>query len=307
MAEVEAQTGLSADELRDAWPILSIDERVEGFKLLPRDEAEEFIFTLSPRDQADIIASLPPPGRRSWMRLLPADDAADVIQELPREREALLSLLDEPTRRAVQALLAYAEDEAGGLMSPRYARLRPNATVDEAISYLRKQARERLETVYYAYVIDADQKLVGVVSLSDLFAAAPNKTVQNVMSTDVITVTPDTNQEAVSQVFAQHGLLAVPVVDKDGKMVGIVTVDDIVDVVEEEATEDIQKLGGMEALDKPYFENTLPQMVKKRAGWLCILFVSEMFTASAMAFFQTELERALVLSIFIPLIISSGG
>jgi magnesium transporter len=307
MADVDVQTALSAEELRDAWPILSIDERVEGFRLLPRDEAEEFFFTLSPHDQADIIASLPPSERRSWMRLLPPDDAADVIQELPREREVLLALLDEPTRREVQALLAYAEDEAGGLMSPRYARLRPNMTVDEAISYLRKQARERLETVYYAYVIDADQKLVGVASLSDLFAAAPNKTVQDVMSTDVITVTPDMDQEAVSQVFAQHGLLAVPVVDKDGRMVGIVTVDDIVDVVEEEATEDIQKLGGMEALDKPYFENTLVQMIKKRAGWLCILFVSEMFTASAMAFFQTELERALVLSIFIPLIISSGG
>ena len=307
MADVEVQAALSAEELRDAWPILSIDERVEGFRLLPRQEAEEFFFTLSPHDQADIIASLPASERRSWMRLLPPDDAADVIQELPREREALLGLLDEPTRREVQALLAYAEDEAGGLMSPRYARLRPNMTVDEAISYLRRQARERLETVYYAYVIDADQKLVGVVSLSDLFAAAPNKTVQDVMSTDVITVTPDMDQEAVSQVFAQHGLLAVPVVDKDGKMVGIVTVDDIVDVVEEEATEDIQKLGGMEALDKPYFMNTLPQMIKKRAGWLCILFVSEMFTASAMSFFQTELERALVLSIFIPLIISSGG
>ena len=307
MADVEVQAALSAEELRDAWPILSIDERVEGFRLLPREEAEEFFFTLSPRDQADIIASLPAPERRAWMRLLPPDDAADIVQELPREREALLALLDEPTRREVQALLAYAEDEAGGLMSPRYARLRPNMTVDEAISYLRRQARERLETVYYAYVIDADQKLVGVVSLSDLFAAAPNKTVQDVMSTDVITVTPDMDQEAVSQVFAQHGLLAVPVVDKDGRMVGIVTVDDIVDVVEEEATEDIQKLGGMEALDKPYFMNTLPQMIKKRAGWLCILFVSEMFTASAMSFFQTELERALVLSIFIPLIISSGG
>lgn len=307
MADVDAHGALSADELRDAWPILSVDERLEGFRLLPRTEAEDYFFTLSPRDQADIIVSLPPADRRSWMRLLPPDDAADVVQELPKEREALLALLEEGPRKEVLALLAYAEDEAGGLMSPRYARLRPNVTVDEAISYLRRQARERLETVYYAYVIDADQKLVGVVSLSDLFAASPQKTVQDVMSTDVITVRPEADQEEVGQLFAQHGLLAIPVVDADGRMKGIVTVDDIVDVVEEEATEDIQKLGGMEALDKPYFENSYVQMIKKRAGWLCILFVSEMLTSNALTFFQTELEKALVLSIFIPLIISSGG
>jgi magnesium transporter len=307
MADVDAHGALSADELRDAWPILSVDERLEGFRLLPRPEAEDYFFTLSTRDQADVIMGLPASERRSWMRLLPPDDAADVVQELPKEREALLALLDEPARKEVSALLAYAEDEAGGLMSPRYARLRPNVTVDEAISYLRKQARERLETVYYAYVIDADQKLVGVVSLSDLFAAPPQKTVQDVMSVAVITVSPEADQEAVSQLFAQHGLLAIPVVDADGRMKGIVTVDDIVDVVEEEATEDIQKLGGMEALDKPYFENTYLQMIKKRAGWLCILFVSEMLTSNALTFFQTELEKAIVLSIFIPLIISSGG
>src|SRR5262249_49340713 len=150
------------------------------------------------------------------------------------------AMLDEPTRKEVSALLAYAEDEAGGLMSPRYARVRPTVTVDEAISYLRKQAREKLETLYYAYVIDAEQRLVGVVSFRDLFAAPPSKTVSDVMSTDLVTVSPDTDQEEVSRRMAEYDLLAIPVVDEEGRMKGIVTVDDIVDVVEEEATEDIQ-------------------------------------------------------------------
>jgi magnesium transporter len=298
---------LSAEDLREAWRLFSLDERLEGFRLLPRDEAEEFFFTLSAWDQADIIRSLPPAERRSWMRLLAPDDAADVIQHSGDQREALLALLDEPTRKEVSALLAYAEDEAGGLMSPRYARVRPSVSVDEAISYLRRQARERLEILYYAYVIDADQKLVGVVSLRDLFKAPPQKTVADVMAKDPVTVTAETDQEALSNLFAQHDLLAIPVVDAEGRMVGIVTVDDIVDVVEEEATEDIQKIGGTAALEEPYLDTPFLTMVWKRAGWLCALFLSEMLTTNAMSIFEEQIARAVVLAVFVPLIISSGG
>src|SRR5215468_8641825 len=262
MADVDEQAALSVDDLRDAWNILSADERVEGFRLLPRGEAEEYYLTLSPHDQADIIATLAPGERKSWVRMLAPDDAADVLQELPRERETLLGLLDEPTRKEVQALLAYAEDEAGGLMSPRYARLRPNMTVDEAISYLRKQARTRVETIYYAYVLDPRQKLLGVCSFRDLFAADPKQTVAEIMETDVVRVNDEMDQETVSRVFAEHDLTVVPVVDKDGKMKGIVTVDDIVDVVQEEATEDAQKFGGMEALDLPYLQSTRGEMIR---------------------------------------------
>jgi magnesium transporter len=299
--------GLSVDDLRDAWHVLTTDERLEGFRLLPRDHAEDFFFTLGPADQADIIGALPAADRRSWMRLLAPDDAADVAQAAGAERDALLALLDEPTRKEVMALLAYKEDEAGGLMSPRYARVRPTVTVDEAISYLRKQAREKLESIYYAYVIDADQRLVGVVSFRDLFAAQPAKTVADVMSTDLVTVTPETDQEAVSHLFAEHGLIAIPVVDEAGRMKGIVTVDDIVDVVEEEATEDIQKLGGTAALEEPYLQTPFLTMVWKRAGWLCALFLSEMLTTTAMTYFEAEIDKAVVLAIFVPLIISSGG
>jgi magnesium transporter len=297
-----------ASELQDAWHILSTEERVEGFRLLPRADAEELFFTLASRDQYDLIVGLPPGDRRSWLRLLPPDDAADVLQEAPDdERGGLMALLDDQTRKECTALLAYAEDDAGGLMNPRYVRVRPDMTVDEAISYLRKQARERIETLAYAYVCDAQQKLLGVVSFRDLFAAQQGKLVRDVMKTDLLTVLDTDDQEAVSRVFADHDFVALPVVDAEGKMKGVVTIDDIVDVVQEEATEDAQKFGGMEALDAPYLDVSIPQMLKKRGGWLSALFLGEMLTATAMAYFEHELERAIVLSLFIPLIISSGG
>ncbi len=295
-------------ELIDAWPILALEERLEGFRLLPRDEAEDFLLGLPARDQADLLLALRAADRRSFLRLLPPDDVADVIQEAPVEqRETLLGLLDWGSRVEVTALLAYAEDAAGGLMNPRYARLRPEMTVEEGIRYLRRQAREHLGTIYYVYVIDADRRLVGVVSLHELFAAPPDQKVRDVMRADLVTVPEQMDQEAVSRLFAQQDLIAIPVIDADGRMKGVVTVDDIVDVVQEEATEDIQKMGGTEALDAPYLDVGLGSMIRKRAGWLSALFLGEMLTASAMAGFEDEIARAVILALFVPLIISSGG
>ncbi|TMB00186.1 MAG: magnesium transporter, partial [Deltaproteobacteria bacterium] len=297
-----------AAELQEAWPVLSAEERLEGLRVLPHAEAEDFLLALHARDQAEIILQMSPGDRRSWMRLLPPDDAADVIQESPEEeREGLLAVLDEPTRKEVAALLAYKEDEAGGLMNPRYARLRPDMSVDEAITYLRRQARERLETIYYVYVLDTEQRLLGVITFRELFAAAPDKTVRDIMHTDVVTAHESMDQEALSRLFAEHNFLAIPVLDDERHVKGIVTVDDIVDVVQEEATEDIQKFGGMEALDAPYLEAGFWSMVRKRAGWLSALFIGEMLTATAMGRFEGEIARAVVLALFVPLIISSGG
>jgi magnesium transporter len=242
------------------------------------------------------------------MRQLPPDDAADLCQQAaPEARDELLRLLDEPTRREVSALLTYAEDEAGGLMSPRYVRLRPDMSVDEAIKYLRRAARERAETIYYIYVLDAEQRLLGVASFRELFAAPPERTVRDIMRTNVVTVRDDLDQEAVANVMAESDLMAVPVLDAEGRIKGIVTVDDIVDVVREEATEDIQKMGGTAALDAPYLEVGVFGLVRKRAGWLTVLFLGQLLTATAMAFYEDDIARAVVLALFIPLIISSGG
>ncbi|HZF13814.1 MAG TPA: magnesium transporter [Thermoanaerobaculia bacterium] len=298
---------LSAAELDEAWRLLSRADRVEGFTLLPRTEAEEFLLGLSPKDQAELILDLPPAERRLWVRLLEPDDAADLLQAVPlAERESLLGLLDAPTRKEVKALAAYAEDEAGGLMNPRFARVRPDMTVDEAIGYLRRQG-QRVETIYYTYVLDSGQHLLGVASLRDLFTSRGDLPVRELMETDLVTTTEETDQEAVSQLFAKHDLLALPVVDVEGRMKGIVTFDDVADVLEEEATEDIQKLGGSEALDEPYLQIGFLAMLKKRAGWLSALFLGEMLTATAMGFYEKEIARAVLLSVFVPLIISSGG
>jgi len=306
--DLDEDRDLSFAELRDAWPVLSIEERVEGFRLLPRAVAEEFFTTLSAVDQAELLMSLPAAERRGWIRVLEPDDAADLIQALPDEfRDLGLGWLDEATRKEVIALLAYAEDDAGGLMSPRYARLRPDMRVDDAIAYLRRQARERLETIYYVYVLDSEQRLLGVVSFRELFAAPADKTVRDVMRQSLVTAREDMDQEELSQLFREHGLMAVPVVDGEGRMKGIVTIDDIVDVVEEEATEDIQKMGGTQALDAPYLQVGLASMVRKRVVWLLVLFMGEMMTATAMGYFEEELAGAIVLALFIPLIISSGG
>jgi magnesium transporter len=304
---------LTAAEIREIWRILSVQERVEAFQHMERAESYDFFLSLSAAEQASIILSMPNNERRFWLRLLAPDDAADVIQHVPpSERTALLEMLDEPTRREVTALLAYAEDAAGGLMSPRFARLRPDMTVGEAIRYLQrqaqeKQAQEKIETIYYAYVLDQEQRLQGVVSFRDLFSAPADAPLAEVMHRDVISVPDTMGQEEVAQVIAQHDLNALPVVDAEGRMKGIVTVDDIVDVVQQAATEDIQKLGGMEALDTPYMQTSMTAMIKKRAGWLSALFLGEMLTASAMGHYEEQIAKAVVLALFVPLIISSGG
>jgi magnesium transporter len=299
---------LSQIELHDAWPLLDGSDRVEGFRLLSRVESEELFDTLEAREQTELILELPPAERRIWMRLLAPDDAADVVQEAEEEdRATLLALLDEPTRKEVLALLAYAEDEAGGLMNPRYARLRPDMTVGAALSYLRRQTSGELENIQYPYVLDAQQRLVGVVSLPELVSAPGDKAVSDVMDPNVIAAREEMDQEELSNIFAEHDLVVMPVVDQAGRVRGIVTVDDIVDVVREEATEDMHKLGGTEALDAPYLQADLLEILKKRAGWLAGLVILGFLSVLAMRRYEALLDELVLLALFVPLIISSGG
>jgi len=307
---MSAQNEIDIVELAEAWSLLPVEDRVGGFRQLDPGDAEEFFFDLDARDQAELLMALPGAERRIWIRLLPPDDAADLVQAAAEEaRPGLLNLLDETKRREVSALLAYAEDEAGGLMSSRYARLRPDMTVDEAIAYLRRQAVASIEpeTIYYLYVLDGAQRLLGVLSFRDLFAAPGNRTIREIMTTDVVSAHEEMDQEAVAHLFSEHDLLAMPVVDADGVLKGIVTVDDIVDVVEEEATEDIQKLGGMAALDEPYLRTGFLSLVRKRVGWLTVLFFAQLLTATVIGRFSENIEAITALALFIPLILSSGG
>ncbi len=303
-----SSTIMSRSQLHELWEELSEADRVKHFKELSYSEAQDFFLKLDAEDKAAILLELDQAEQRLWLRSLDPDDAADVIQETPEEkRSELLEMIDLLTRNQINALLAYAEDVAGGLMSPRYVRVRPEMISGEAIRYVRKQALEKVETIYYIYVLGHEQELLGVVSLRELFTARPDETVQNLMHTDLITVAEQTDQEDIFRLFEEHNFLAIPVIDDQKRMKGIVTIDDIVDVVEEEATEDIQKIGGVEALDAPYLRISMGEMIRKRAGWLTILFIGELLTASAMGYFEKQIARAVVLALFVPLIISSGG
>lgn len=300
---------LANDDLQDAWRVLDSTERVDGFRLIAPHDAQEFFLALSSLDQAELILAMSVAERRLWLRLLAPDDAADLIQEVGEgHRAELLALFDDSSRRELATLMAYEEDDAGGLMSPRFARIRPEMTVEEAILYLRRQANQNLETIYYGYVLDRTQRLLGVVSFRDLFQAKGSHSVREIMHADnLVTVPGDMDQEVVGVLMAEHDLVALPVVDDEGVMQGIVTVDDIVDVVQEEATEDIQKIGGTEALDAPYLDVGFWGMLQKRGGWLTGLFLAQLGSITVMAIYQDRIEKVVALSLFIPLIISSGG
>jgi magnesium transporter len=296
-----------ADTLLGRWPQLRRSQRLQAFQSLPREYMDDFFLDLDADAQAELLLSLPEGERRMYVRLLAPDDAADLIQASPqREREYLLGLLDDKTREEAKALLDYREDVAGGLMNPRFARLRRDESIAQAITYLRQQLSQ-VEMIYYAYVLDEQQRLLGIVSLKDLVRADEGNTVANVMTTRIFKVSDDADQKAVARLLTTHGIKAIPVVDAQGRMKGIVTFSDVIDVLREMDTREIQKIGGMEALDGPYLETGFFALLRKRAGWLVILFLGEMLTATAMSHYEYQIEEAVVLALFIPLLISSGG
>ena len=225
-----AEKSFALTELYEAWSVLSSRERVEGFKLLEQNDAEDFFLQLSAKDKAQLTLALQPGERKLWMRLLSANEAADVIHAARHEqRQALLSLLDDKTRREVKGLMDYVEEEAKGLIDPHYARLRPHMSVDEAVSFLRRDARDRAQTSYYAYVTDAEERLLGTVAFRDLLITPGDKTVQDVMRTDVITAKEHLGRGALIELFARYNLQMIPVIDSEKRIIRVVTKDDITD------------------------------------------------------------------------------
>src|SRR6516225_6247084 len=248
--------------------------------------------------QIFIGPAVKPPKR--WFRGL---DFTDQVLYLARDLQ--VTVVAERSREGGRPSL-YPEDEAAGLMHSGFVRISEEMTVEEAIATIRRQA-EQVEMIYYAYVLNDSQHLLGVISFRELVSAGRSKKVRDVMRKDYLSVSEDEDKEIVAQILAKHHLLAIPVVDSEKHMVGIVSSADLAGVVQQAAGEDILKIGGMEALEGPYMDVTFGQMIKKRAGWLAILFLGEMLTATAMGYFSDEISRAVVLALFIPLIISSGG
>jgi len=258
---------------------------------------------------ADIIALLALEHAAAILGGLHPDRRADIYRELPETmRLALLPLLDRGIRETLAQLLAYPPQSAGGLMTTDFVSVPADWTVERTLNHIHEAGRSR-ETVYTVCLLDPQTKrLVKVAGLWRLVTGDPKAEVLSVAwPYDPIAVSPLTDQEEVARLLAKYNLLAVPVVTEDGHVLGIVTVDDVIHAIIAEGTEDVQKLGGLEALDEPYLKIDFLTLIRKRAGWLCILFLSEMLTASAMQYYQAELERAIVLTLFIPLIMSSGG
>ena len=275
--------------------------------LLPVDTSVEILDKPELYHGAEVIASLP---RRTAIILLTemsADVAADIVQQLDEPaRSELMQGLDRNTRATIENLLTYPENTAGAMMTTEFVSVTATWTVEQTLQHIRQVERTR-ETVYAIYVLDAfTRRLVGAVSLRRLIAGEPSAQIAD-LARPPITTSPLTDREEVARLISRHDMLAVPVVDKAGHVLGIVTVDDIIDAIIEENTEDAQKFGGMAATDEPYLQIGLPGMIRKRGGWLCVLFIGELLTASAMQHFEGELEKAIVLTLFIPLIMSSGG
>jgi magnesium transporter len=299
---------LSYRELLEAWPVLGDEERVDGFSILPREEADQLFEALEPHDQLELLRLLPEEQRGRRVEHLEPDDAADLLQEASaQEQTELIQLLDAESREEVQQLMQYETDQAGGLMTPRFADIRPDETVEQAVARLRRTSRGEAEHIYYAYVLDERERLIGVVSLRELVTAPASTRVRDLMRTELLSVRGDADQEQVSGLFARHDLLSLPVVDADGRMIGIVTVDDIVDVVQEEATEDIHKAAAVGVLEAPYLQVSLLQLLAKRAPWLVALLIMQFVTVLAMKRYSTQLETVVALALFVPLIISAGG
>ena len=305
-----ALLGLRAADIADALRRLAPDAAAKVMAALPFDLAVQ-VFDEPELEyyRFDIIKLMDERAVAPLIEAMSSDQQADLFRELPdKDRSRLLKLVDEPTRLTLTHLLEYAPDTAGGIMTTEFVGVPATWTVDQVLRHIIEVSRAK-ETVYAAYVLDpSTQHLVHVVSLRELLSADRAIPVIDVGDRRTpLSVGPGGDREDVARIIAKYNLLALPVVDDDGHMLGIVTVDDVIDAIVREQTEDVQKFGGVEALDAPYMEISFARMLRKRAGWLMALFLSEMLTATAMQRFQGEIERAAVLALFIPLVMSSGG
>lgn len=291
----EVLEDLPATEAGVIFRILPRDVAGSSFEYLPVDQQTEIVQTLSSETLASVLNEMSP------------DDRTRLFEELPAEvtKRALEQLKPEELKVARQ-LLGYPENSAGRLMTPEYLTLRASMTAREALEYLRTHGKGR-ETLNVLFIVDERGSLLADLRLSDLVMAQPDVPVGRVETRVLVSIPATADRDEIVATFEKYDRVALPVTDTRGAMVGIITADDVLDVAEEKATEEIQKLGGTEALDAPYMEIGIWEMYKKRAGWLSVLLLGEMLTTTAMTHFEAEMARLVKLALFVPLIISSGG
>ena len=303
-----SRRGVSIADLVDTLQSLPLEDAADALTQMPDARAVAVLDSPELRCAADLLTRLAPTRAVALIAQMAEDRAADVLAGMDEEDAAALRAgLPATVRASIDTLLRWPPDSAGGMMTTEYVASPADATVAEVLAHIRTVERSR-ETVYSVFLLEPQGRLVATVSLRQLIAAEPaSLAIDLARGHDPITVAPTTDREEVAHLIRRHDLLALPVIDEQGRPIGIVTVDDVLDALVEAHTEDTQRFGGVEALDNPYLETGFLAMIRKRAGWLSILFFSEMLTASAMQHFESELERAVVLTLFIPLIMSSGG
>jgi magnesium transporter len=302
---------LHAEDLAEVVAELPQDAVVRLLQVLPLDLAADVVSRLPGQVSVTALESLPPQHAAHVLAEVAPDDRADLVQELPEQaRDTILDHIEqrEPeVAEEMRALAAYAPETAGGIMTPRYIALAPELTLAQAIEEVRRLAHEQpIEVIYYVYVVTYE-KLVGVLSLRDLILRDEHQAVADVMTSNVLRVSPSDDQEEVARAMAKYDLSAIPVVDEQGRMLGVVTIDDVVDVMVEEATEDAQKMAAVVPIEQGYFQTRFVELVRSRITWLLVLFLGELMTASVMHYYEATLAAAIDLVLFVPLIISSGG
>jgi len=301
---------LHPQELLEHWEEFAPEHRLPILTLLTPTEAAEVFSHLQEDEQAELLEALPLWRVKEILGELSLDDLTDAIQaveeESPEQAEALLEQLDPQTRAEVEELSEYEEDEAGGIMTSEYVALRDSMRVEEVFRFLRREAPDA-EQIYVLYVVDAEEHLQGVLTLRDLIVADPKTRVSEIMNPDVISVQDNTDQEAVARLMADYNFTVLPVVDEEKKLVGIVTIDDVVDVIEEEATEDIYKLGAVESPELVYSKSSVLQLWSARVRWLVILIVGAMFSSTILEGFQNTLQAITALTFYITVLLGAGG
>ena len=301
----ELETVHPAD-IADLLEQLEPDEALILFGLLTDEVASEVLDEIGSPIREELVEKVDDERLADLLDELPMDDAAEFLDDLPEEVSGRLIDLMEPEEAAeVQELLAYEDETAGRLMNRDVASIRRQWTVTETLGYLR--SLDDTETFHYLYVIDRDNRLIGVVPLRELILSQADASIESIMSKDVVSVPVTADQEELAELVSRYDYFVVPVVDHANHLLGVVTVDDVLDIFEEEATEDIQRLGGSEPLEQPYFAVSAFQVFRKRVGWLLLLFIAATLTGTVTKLYTETLETAVVLTLFIPLIIGTGG
>jgi magnesium transporter len=314
---IRAQRGaFVVEQLKDLYPPdiaeifneLEIEEAKYVYTQLDEQVAADVLVELDDDVREDFLASLTSKEIAEYIDDMDSDDAADVIAELPDkvQDEVLSHMEDSEQASDIVELLNYDENTAGGLMATELVRVHVSKNAVECVREIRAQA-DNIEDIYAIYVVDDDEKLLGLLSLKKLVVSSTRSMVAEMYDSKIISVKTNTDAEEVADLMDKYNLVVLPVVDALGRLVGRITIDDVVDVRRDEETEDVQKMAAMEALEEPYMSTPFAQMIRKRVGWLIILFLGETLTATAMAFFEDQIAKAVILALFIPLIISSGG